>query len=61
MTRGDRKLRKWTLPLAARDRVHAFDVVVGQSRGVAPGAGAREITVFRDADLLGVAVDAESE
>jgi LmbE family N-acetylglucosaminyl deacetylase len=53
ITAGDRVLRKWTLPLAGRDRAHVFDVTIGE-----PGRdGAVEVTVARDGAILGIAID----
>jgi len=53
IARGDRLLRRWTLPLDGRDRAHVFDVTsapYGQSRAI-------EVTVARDGSFLGVAID----
>jgi LmbE family N-acetylglucosaminyl deacetylase len=52
-TRGDTLLRRWTLPLAKRDRAHVFDVAITPR----PEDHATEVTVLRDGALLGVAID----
>ena len=54
LTRADRLLRRWTLPLSERDRAHTFEVTI------APRAREQviEITLARDEALLGVAIDA---
>jgi LmbE family N-acetylglucosaminyl deacetylase len=53
LSRGDRVLRHWTLPLSGRDRAHAFDVTIAPR----PDDHATEISVVRDGALLGVAID----
>ncbi len=53
LAHGDRLLRRWTLPLAARDQPHTFDITAA----LQPGNHAIEVTVVRDGALLGVAID----
>jgi len=53
LTRGERLLRHWTLPLAGRDRAHSFEVTVA----VRELQNVTELTVARDGSLLGVAIE----
>lgn len=56
LTRGNRVLRRWTLPLSGRAVGHTFDVTIAPH----PEDKAVEISLARDGALLGIAIDADA-